>query len=312
MKPEFCLKSFVMGLLGMAVFTSCHKNNDMGTLGASYTPLQNYISSDTSLTTFNAAIQRANDKTLYAGSDSVTVLIPTNTAFASQGITVSSINNMSPGAVDSLLRYHFINSSANLSNGSYHSYTTQLGPAIYGYGGVTDSNYFNGARASRQPAIAGSKATVYKLNSPLGIPAGSTAQLLASDTSLSYFAEAVKHSGIDLSAKNSNGNTILAPTNTAFRAAGFPTIASIDNKDSVALKNMLLYHVLPNPYFTNSFIGMSTVATNSEGHNITVGLNNGIVQFTGPGNTNPVTITNANRIASPNSVVQTVNGLLAP
>jgi uncharacterized surface protein with fasciclin (FAS1) repeats len=133
---------------------------------------------------------------LFAGSDSVMVLIPTNDAFRAAGISAATINRMTSTAVDSLLRYHFINKSADLIKGIYNTYTSDLGTSVYGYGGSMDSNYFNGARAMRA-TITGSKATVYRLNSILGIPYSSSSTYLGSDTSLSYFSAALTRAGLD-------------------------------------------------------------------------------------------------------------------
>lgn len=135
---------------GFVVLAACHKDNSSPSpTPTTSTPLQTYISGDTSLSIFNAAITRAGDKSLYSGSDSVTVLAPTNDAFRASGITTASINNMSSSAVDSLLRYHFINQSANLKTGNYNTYTSNLGSNVYGYGESADSNYFNGAQAMK-------------------------------------------------------------------------------------------------------------------------------------------------------------------
>jgi hypothetical protein len=162
--------------------------------------LQAYIGGDTS-SIFNAAISKAGDNSLYGGSDSVTVLAPTNDAFRAAGITESTINSISASTVDSLLRYHFINQSANLQTGSYTSFASNLGSSVYGYGGSADSNYFNGAQSTRVD-VTGSKATVYLLNTPLVIPFATGADYLHSDTALSFFSEALTHAGIDLAANS--------------------------------------------------------------------------------------------------------------
>jgi uncharacterized surface protein with fasciclin (FAS1) repeats len=218
------------------------------------TGLQNFISADTSLSVFNTAIQREGNSTLYAGTDSVTILAPTNDAFRAQGITATTINSMSAIAVDSLLRYHFIDSSSHLTAGADI--------------------------------------------------------LFASDSSLTYFAEAVKHSGISLTpAGASQWNTILAPTNSAFIDAGYPTLASIDSANASTLNSIIQYHIIPGQYFNNSFNGLTTVGS-SEGNNIGLTFNNGMAQFTGASNTTAAGITTSNRLAGSNTIVQNINGVL--
>jgi uncharacterized surface protein with fasciclin (FAS1) repeats len=306
MKLSFRKLAF-LALPGLAIFASCHKDNNPAPAPAP-TPLQAYISGDTSLSIYNAAITKANDASLFSGSDSVTVLAPTNNAFRAAGISASTINSMSSSAVDSLLRYHFISQSADLNQGKYTSFTSTLGSAIYGYGGTTDSNYFNGAQASRV-TIPGSEATLYRLNSPLGIPYSSSANYFTADTSLSYYNAALTRTGLDPSA-NSGWTTVLAPTNNAFIAAGYPTIASIQSADSAKLRTTLMYNMLQGQYFTNSYNGVTTVPTTVDGANITVGTSATGPTFTGTGNSAAIGFTGSNQIVGSNTIYQPVNGLI--
>ena len=294
-------------LPGFAVIASCHKDNNPSPNPAS-TPLQTYIAGDTSLSIYNAAIAKANDASLYAGSDSVTVLIPTNAAFRAEGITAATISSMSSTAVDSLLRYQYINQSADLNNGTYTTYNSYLGSPIYGYGGTADSNYFNGAQATKV-VIPGSEATVYRLNTPLGIPYSSSSNYFASDTSLSYFNAALTRTGLNPSG-NTGWTTVLAPTNAAFQSAGYPTIASIQNADSASLRTTLMYNMLPGQYFTNSYNGITTVPTSVTGTNLTVGTSATGPTFMGTGNTTATGFVGSNQVVGSNTIYQPVNGLL--
>ena len=301
------LSASILGLF------ACHKDNNYNpspTPASTYTPLQSYYRNDTSLSIFNAAVNKAGDQDLYGGSDSVTVLIPTNQAFRNAGITESTINSMSSAAVHSLLRYHLLNQSAHLVNGSYSGYITALGNKVYGYGGTTDSNYFNGSQASKS-VISGSKATVYRLNTLLGVPYSTGSGYLASDTSYSYYQAALQRSGINM-ASDTGWHTILLPTNNAFREAGYNTLADINNADSAKLRNTLNYGILPGQYFTNSYNGLNSVSTSNTGSNITVGTGTNGATFTGTGNTTAAGFAGNNQLAGSNTVYQPVNGLVTP
>ncbi len=297
----------LLAVTGCIFFASCQKTSTPANITSS-TPLQALINSDTSLSVFYAAVKKAGDNSLYASTDSITVLIPTNSAFALQGVTASTISAMSIASVDSLLRYYYISGAAPLVSGVYSSYTSLLGPTVYGYGNTDgSSNYFNGALAIKQ-TVPGSNASVYELTNPLTVPASSTAALIAADSSLTYFAEAVHHTGISL-LPVTGWNTILAPNNAAFMAAGFATLGSIDSADVNTLTTILQYHVLPGQYFTNSFIGLATVGS-SEGNSINLTFNDGLAQFTGTGNTTTASILLANRVAGTNTIVFTISGVL--
>ncbi|MEP6750741.1 MAG: fasciclin domain-containing protein [Bacteroidota bacterium] len=271
------------------------------------TPLQALINSDTSLSVFYALVKKAKDTAMYGGTDSITVLIPINGAFASQGITFSTVSSMSAATADSLLRYYFIPAYDSLTLGSF-SFTNKLGSVIYG---STDgvSTYFNGIPAARQ-SLPGSNAVVFKLGLPL-FPAISVASVIASDTTLSYFAEAVKHTNVNL-IPASGWNTILAPVDTAFIAAGYATLGSIDSADVATLANILQYHILPGQYFISNFSGLSTVAT-LQGENINVTFDgNGLVQFAGKGDTVTAGITVSNRISGGNIIIHNISRVLTP
>jgi uncharacterized surface protein with fasciclin (FAS1) repeats len=307
MKRLVYLLFFVIALTGLVILPSCKKFITVAPITIFSTPLQALIDSDSSLSVFYAVVKKAKDSALYGGIDSVTVLIPTNTAFASQGITVSTVNSMSAAAADSLLRYYYIPSYDSLTPGSF-AFTNKLGTVIYGYTDSTGNNYFNGIPATRQ-SLLGSNATVFELGTPL-IPAITVESLIASDTTLSYFAEAVKHTNLNL-APASGWNTILAPVDTAFIAAGYPTLGSIDSADIGTLTNILQYHILPGEYFTSSFTGLSTV-TSLQGSNINITFNNGLVQFTGTSNITAAGISISNRIAAGNIILQNITGVLMP
>ncbi len=309
MKLSFRKLAF-LAVPGLAIFASCHKDNSPATSPTpTPTALQTYISSDTSLSIYNAAITKANDASLYAdGTDSITVLIPTNNAFRAEGITASTIASMSSTAVDSLIRYGIVNQSADLNTGKYTTFNSNLGTPIYGYGGSTDSNYFNGAQATRV-AVPNSPATVYRLNTPIAVPYSSASNYFASDTSLSYFNAAMTRAGIDPSTYT-GWNTVLAPTNSAFIAAGYPTIASIQNADSAKLRTTLMYNTIPGQYFTNSYNGVTTLPSSVNGGNITIGTSVTGPTFMGTGNSAAIGFAGPNQIVGSSTIYQPTNGLL--
>lgn len=297
----------VVALFLLAGVFSC-KKNIVVTNGPFSTPLQALINSDTSLSVYYAAVKKANDNGLYAGIDSMIVLIPGDSAFAAKGITVSTINAMSVAGADSLLRYHLIPGPVVLTSGVYTPFTNKLGSKVYGYGDFDSSgNYFNGIHAVFQK-LPGSNATVYTLDAPLSMPAVGAGPLIASDSSLILFAEAVKHTGINLT-PSSGWNTILAPVNTAFAAAGYNSIADIDNADIATLTNVLQYHIVPGQYFADSLARTATV-TSLQGKNIAVSFSNNTLQFTGANNM--ATAVTTNKIAGNNIILHTISAVLMP
>ena len=148
---------FVPMFTMLVVLFSCAKKNITVQPIVSSTPLQAFINSDTSLSVYYAAVKKAGNNALYGGIDSAVVLIPADSVFKTQGITVTTINAMSPANADSLLRYYYIPGPVSLSAGSYIAYNSKLGLPVYGYGAADSSGvFFNGTSASYQK-LPGSK-----------------------------------------------------------------------------------------------------------------------------------------------------------
>ena len=311
MKTTFCLPVLITMVVAAVLLTSSCKKTVAVTPTISSTPLYALLIGDTSLSVFNAAVQKAGDSALFHGIDSITVLAPTNTALLTLGITSAAVNTMPAKSLDSLVRYHYIGSAAHLNDSTYTTYKSLLGPAIYGFGSTdSTSSFFNG-RAGVLQKLPGSNALVYKLSAALQIPATSVDALLNADTSLSYFREALNHTGISL-VPAAGWNTVLAPDNNSFKAAGFATPAAIDNADVTSMTSIVLYHILPGQYFTNNFTSLSTVTSSDTAATINLSIAGGQVQFTGNSNTTAASITQADRIAGTNIIIQKINGLLMP
>jgi uncharacterized surface protein with fasciclin (FAS1) repeats len=75
--------------------------------------LDTYLNAQQNLSTFNAAIAKAQLDEYKKGPGPFTWLAPTNDAFTAAGITADSLNKMSAGAVSYLLMYHVLRSSDN-------------------------------------------------------------------------------------------------------------------------------------------------------------------------------------------------------
>ena len=127
---------------------------------------------------------------------------------------------------------------------------------------------------------------------------------------LSYFAEALTHTGLNIVRAN-GWNTVLAPVNAAFIAAGYPTLASIDNADISTLGNLLQYHILPGQFFSNTLAGLSTLPTR-QGSNIGIAYTKGMLQFTGSGNSGAAMPVKTNGIGGKSVIIHEINTVLMP
>ena len=296
-------------LISLGMFSACKKTVTVSPITNPSTPLYALLIGDTSLSLFNSAVQKAGDSALYHNTDSIAVLMPSNAAMQAAGFSSATINSLSAKSLDSLVRYHYIAGSPNLTPGSSTTYNSLLGSVLNGYVSADSSRYyFNGIFSARQ-TLRGSNAVVFRLNNLLPQGTFSFTQTLNADTSLTYFTEALNHSGVNVVPSN-GWNTLLAPDNNSFIAAGYPTIASIDAADVNSMAAIVQYHVLPGQYFSNGFTGLTAVAP-LVGDSIKLSFDStGAVKFTGVSNTIPAAIIQADKVASTNIIIQKINGLL--
>ncbi|HEY4149170.1 MAG TPA: fasciclin domain-containing protein [Chitinophagaceae bacterium] len=304
MKKSFRAILPVMAMISFCALMSCQKNISDNLSTA--TPLQNYLGSDTSLTLYYALVSKANDASLFAGTDSVTVLAPTNTAFLAAGISLPTISGWSVGYADSVIRYHYINASADLVSGTYTSFKSLLSPVVWGF---TDGtyNYFNGSPAIKETLSAGAP-TLYELNNFLRFPSASLSQLLSADTSLSFFTEALSRTGLGATLGSNGWNTLFAPVNSAFISYGF---TNVDTLDLGMLTTIIQYHLISGQYFSNTLASQATVAATDGGYiNITAGT--GSIQLTGTGNATAANVIAGNELAGNTIIVHKIDQLLLP
>ncbi|CAN5721865.1 fasciclin domain-containing protein [soil metagenome] len=84
-----------------------------------------------------------------------------------------------------------------------------------------------------------------KNDDPVPTPADPTiAEIAASDTSFSFLLAAAVKAGLADELAADGALTVFAPTNNAFRAAGFPTQASVEAADATVLAGILTYHII--------------------------------------------------------------------
>ena len=304
MRQRFSVLVLIVALGLLFSFSSCKKD----TISTNKTKqvLADFILADTSLSIFTQIVQRANEIGLLARTDSVTILAPTNTAFLHAGITASVINATPSSKLDLIARYYFVPGKVLFSTGSYIPFKTLLNWPVYGYSN-NDSIYLNGVKGNKT-TITGSNAILYKLNAPLELPADSINQLPVTDSSFSFFVAALHRTGM-VDSVLTGWNTLLAPDNNAFIIAGYPDTAFINNTDSANLRSIIQYHILPGQYFSSYFLSHPSVMS-ATGISILTNYNNGMLQFTGAGNSGPATVLRGNIVTGDSTFVYKINKLL--
>ncbi len=276
------------------------------------TPLQTLVNTDTSLSFFHRLVLQGNDAALLA-DESVSLLIPTNQAFRAAGYTADTVIDTLPAFyADAMLRYGYINTTPINADSAYAGYPTLLGIPIYIRQNSTGQLVFNdGATASATGKQVGS-ATVYLLDVPLSPPAAdSLPDFLQGDTSLSFLAEAFLRTNIYDSLMQTGSFTLLAPVNNAFRQLGYDSLQYIDSIGLDSLTRLVQNQVVKGLYFTNTFPVPGSVMNLTPG-SITVGKSNGLLQFSGAGNSVPVNWISGNQLAGPGLIIVHTDGFVSP
>jgi uncharacterized surface protein with fasciclin (FAS1) repeats len=275
------------------------------------TPLQKLVNSDTSLTYFHEMLIDANDVVLLKDT-TASLLIPTNAVLLQAGYTPAVIDSTSSSQLDQMLRYNYVLSPTINPDSGYTAYATDLGTALYIEKDSTAGLLLlNGSGTAVSTPVTVGQASVYYLTSLVPTASDSLPALLQSDSTLTFFAEAMAITNLYDSTLLTGTYTILAPVNSAFINAGYDSITAIDSANVDTLIALVQGQIIQGFYLTNSFPVPGPVH-DVLGNAITVGLNNGVLQFSASGNAVPVNWLSGNLISGSNIVVHRTDGILSP
>ena len=298
---------------GLMALSSCEKDSTDESQPATITT---QVVAAPDLSTLESAVVKADLATTLEGAGPFTVFAPTNDAFAASGITSAVVGSLTPDQLKKILLYHTLGSkvmAANVPAGPNASVTTAGGDSIF----VTNNAngvFVNGIKVASAD-IAASNGVIHTLPRVLLPAAGNLVEVASADTTFSYLVAAVVRASTGaanvaaiLSAKNIF--TVFAPTNNAFRAAGFPTINAINAADPNVLTGILTYHVVPGRVFSSDLVNGAQPGT-ANGGKLTIGITGEAATVKGNTNTAASNITAANIMAT-NGVIHVIDRVLLP
>lgn len=250
-------------------------------------------------------------------SGKYTVFAPNNAAFAKLGlIDAGSLGTLNGTFLTNTLLYAVSNGTI-VSSGFNGISNSALGPQRRFINRGSDK-YINGSKiiASNIQASNGTVHVIDKVLLGTGVNIVQSAILLQTskvfkNPELTFLVQAVVSSGLaGVLSDPANDFTIYAPTDAAFKAAGFPTIASVAALPQATLQAVLLNHAIGGGKFTSEQTALT--ATTAGGGTLTYSpLNEGT--FTIKSNTNSKV---ANMvipdIQCSNGVVHVIDKLLFP
>ena len=291
---------------------SCKKDDNPAPASNTITDV---VSNNSSFSTLKAAVIKADLATTLSGAGPFTVFAPDDNAFQQAGITSSVLNSLTPADVSKILLYHTLGAkveSAQVPAGPNAAVATAGGDSVYL---TSNSNgvFINGIKVT-QADVAATNGVIHVIGSVLMPPAGNIVETAQGDTTFSLLVEAVLRAsqGTTNVAQVLSGAgpfTVFAPTNNAFRAAGFPDAASIQATDPDVLTGILTYHVIAGRVFSSDLTdGVQPSTVN--GGKVTIGLSGGAT-VKGNSNTTASNIIATNIVAT-NGVVHVIDQVLLP
>ncbi|NIG57128.1 fasciclin domain-containing protein [Chitinophaga sp. Cy-1792] len=207
-------------------------------------------------TIYKAMWQKANmDSVITAGNyQGYTLLVPTDAAFTAAGITADKVKTMAVNDLDTILFYHTLNSwmpSANiqqlkgnaslrtlLTRSDIPTYSSWTPYVYYLFLGLHDKQLMVNGKAHPFTAMEGTNGTIYVLDEVLKQPNTDMIDYLKSNPNFTFLLEACRindsiyqtvwgqqgFSQLLQASTRSAYITLFAPTNNAFKKAGFNTI----------------------------------------------------------------------------------------
>jgi uncharacterized surface protein with fasciclin (FAS1) repeats len=284
------------------------------------------VNSNRQLTFLRAAVNRAGLATTLNGTGPITVFAPTDDAFRAAGFSDTAAINRAPVAtLQQILSYHVINGTAINSSAIAAGQTAQQSSlatngTLYISKAASTSTTSGSASTgisvnNARVILADQQATNGVIDRVLMPPAGNVLQVVAADTSLSLLAAAAQLGGAAVTSalSGSTALTVFAPTNAAFRAAGFGSAAAIQAAPQATLTGILTYHVVPGVRAYSPTLTNGAAITTFQGGSVTanVGANNA-VSITGKGNNGVPANVIMPDINATNGVVHKIDRVLLP
>ncbi len=262
---------------------------------------------NTNFSILKAAVTKANLASALSGG-TLTVFAPDNAAFQASGITEAAINALPVSSIDSILKYHVLASAVGSSAvPASDAVGTLLGTKLFASRNA-NGVFVNGIKV-KSADVSAANGVIHVIEKVLIPPTKTIAQIAAGDTNFTYLVAAVQKAGLLNAISNPGKYTVFAPTNAAFRAAGFNTIADINAAPTATIETVVKYHVLTTNVFAGELTNNATVAT-LQGGNLTVTLPPAKVKISS--SANPASDITATDITATNGVIHVINRVLLP
>ncbi len=305
----------VLAVLLGTVFTGCKEE----------TPAPNTVTdivlANNDFSILRAAVTRAGlADALKTGT--LTVFAPNDAAFTASGLSLSTVNTLDVNTLKAVLQYHVLGTttlSSAIPTANNTEVTTLAGSKAYitkNAAGVS----VNGAKVISAD-ISADNGVIHVIDRVLLPPSKTLLQVAQDSPDFTFLVAALTKViqsnpavGATVTAvlTGTTPYTVFAPTNTAFQATPFNSIAAINAASGATLTtltNVLLAHVVAGRVFSTNLASGTVTSAGMAPITVTVGTG---VQVRGAGNgTNNANVTSANVLAT-NGVIHVIDRVILP
>lgn len=307
---------------------SCKKNSVFKPVD--YNRISAIVNDNYNLSIFGAALDRTTMKQqLQEQAGPFTVLVPSDDAFKATGISTPTALKQRPlDWISKMTNYHIVNGQYDLNkfpfliNQELDAQGGKLYVSRWKKGEETIITV-NGARVLLQdvPASNGRIQIINRVLEPY--EHDKLADAITANTDITFFAEALRRSGLMEQLRSTASHTVFAPSNAAMQLeTGYSSIQQLSAADPAELRAICEYHIAPDRRFVNDYI-LATGSTNTSSQRMintyTVAINLipnpsepesfNSINLLGPGNQSPVLIKRQDILAG-NGVLHVLDGVL--
>lgn len=299
----------------VAGFMSACKDNDMET-PASQT-VTDIVLANNDFSILRAAVEYAGLADALRGG-TLTVFAPTNAAFQASGFAdAAAVTALPVETVRTVLQYHVLTSTISASQiavATNSEVPTLAGISAFVSRPTASSGVsINNARVVTAD-VAADNGIIHIIDRVLLPPTQNLLEIAQGNPDFTYLVAAATRAAsaepvvVAALTSSTDAYTVFAPTNAAFIAAGFATIADINAADPATLAAIILYHVVPGRAFSTILTSGSVDAASGGALDVTV---TDSVTITGNSNTQASNVVQAD-IHATNGVVHVIDRVLLP
>ncbi|ARK11242.1 fasciclin domain-containing protein [Fibrella sp. ES10-3-2-2] len=311
-------------LVLIALAIGCKKTDDP--VDAQPKTVSDLLTETASFSLLKAAVQQAGLNDALKATN-LTVFAPTDDAFKAKGFTTpESFRNISGDALRNILQYHLITGVvttktpevASASNLAVEASNTSTLFLTNGAAGL----FVNGNKVTKSDQVA-ANGIVHTIGTLLSPPAGDALTALKFRADVGLLAVAITRAAIArpellaiLNGTTTNAAlkqiTLFAPNDAAFAAAGYRSVADINNAAPATLANLISYHAVSGLRFSNQLqAGQLTSLSTASNNRLTIALQTAGPTVKGNLNATAATIKEAD-VVSKNAIIHIIDQVLQP